>query len=199
MGTRLSMLVLSAFVLLALSGCGKAPEEEIQKANVAFDAAKAAEAEQYAPQSYRAALDTLNAAMAAKQEQDSKFALFRGYGKAKALYIETEAMANKAASDAQAEKERVKALVADMLVQAKAALDSASAALAKAPRGKGSKADIELMKSDLAAAQAGYDDAQRSFDAGKYLAAKPKLEVVMDKARKICSDVAAASGKKMGK
>lgn len=199
MSKRFTLVTLSTVVLLILAGCGKPPEPEMQSANAAFDAAKSAEAEQYAPEAYRAAMDTLNAAQAAKQEADSKFALFRSYGKAKELYVKAEAMANEATSEAQANKEQVKMEVSDLLVQAKAALDSAGTALAKAPRGKGSKADIELMKSDLNAAQAGYNDAMNDFNAGKYLQVKTKAEVVIGNARKVSQDIAAALTKKKGK
>lgn len=196
MSKRLSIIVLAGLVLLSLVGCGKPPEAEMQKANASMDAAKAAEAEQYVPDSYRTAMDTLNAAMAEKQQQDSKFALFRSYGKAKGLYIKADSLAAKAASDAAAEKERVKAQVSDMLAQAKAAIDSANAALAKAPRGKGSKADIELMKSDIAGAQTGYDDAMNDFNAGKYLQARTKVQAVVERANKVSADIATAFAKK---
>ena len=70
---RVSLAVL-ALMLLALIGCSKAPEAEMQAAKSAFDAAKAAEAEQYAPASYKVANDTLTAANAAKTDES-----FQGY------------------------------------------------------------------------------------------------------------------------
>ncbi len=196
MSKKFTIIAVVAVIMLMLAGCGKPPETEIQNATAAFNAAKAAEAEQYAPEAYRAAMDTLNAAMAAKQEQDSKFALFRGYGKAKELYIKAEAMAKDAETRAAAEKEKVKAQVTDMLAQAQAALTAANDAIKKAPRGKGSQADIEMMKNDLATAQAGYDDAMNDFNAGKYLAAKTKVQVVIDKANSIVNEIQTATAKK---
>src|SRR5512140_797371 len=62
-------LALMVLMLLAFVGCSKAPEAEMQQASAAFDAARTAEAEQYAPESFRVAQDTLNAAQAAKTEQ----------------------------------------------------------------------------------------------------------------------------------
>jgi hypothetical protein len=191
-------VVFAVIALLVFIGCAKPPEQEIQKANSAMDAAKAAEAEEYVPESYQVAMDTLNAANAAKQEADGKFALFRSYSKAKALYMSAEAMANKAAEDAAAEKERVKEEVTGLLTQAKAVLDTANAALAKAPKGKGSKADIELIKNDLAAAQASFDDANNDFNAGKYKTAQAKVEAAMQKAHAVIDEIAAAKAKKMG-
>lgn len=192
-------VVFAVFALLVFIGCAKPPEQEIQKANSAMDAAKAAEAEEYVPESFQAAMDTLNAANAAKTEADGKFALFRSYSKAKALYVSAEALANKAAQDAAAEKERVKQEVSGLLTQAKAELDSANAALAKAPKGKGSKADIELIKNDLAAAQASFDDGNNDFNAGKYKIAKAKVEAAIQKAQAVKTEIEQAKAKKMEK
>ncbi|MCX6813714.1 MAG: hypothetical protein NT078_00580, partial [Candidatus Azambacteria bacterium] len=118
-------LVLVALALLAFIGCAKAPEAEMQKATTAMDAARAAEAETYASLAYGTASDTLNAAVAAKQEADGKFALFRSYSKAKALYVAAEALANTAATSAVTEKEKVKAEVTQKLVDVKAVIDAA--------------------------------------------------------------------------
>ncbi|KPJ65284.1 hypothetical protein AMJ44_10600 [candidate division WOR-1 bacterium DG_54_3] len=189
-------VIFAIFALLTIVGCGKAPEEEIQKANSAMEAARTTEAEDYAPDLYQMAIDTLNAAKAAKQEADGKFALFRSYGKAEELYVRAEALANQAATEAQSEKERVRAEVTGLLAQAKALLDSANVALSKAPRGKGTKADIELIKNDLAAATSAYDEAKADFDVGKYAVAKTKLEAAMQKARSISEEIAKAAAKK---
>jgi hypothetical protein len=192
-------LILVALTLLALMiGCGKAPEAEMQRANSAQEAARMAEAETYVESLYLAAQDTMNAAMAAKQEQDSKFALFRSYGKAKEGFIAAETMFNNTVAAAQGEKERVKNLVAQMLVDAKAVLDSADMMLKKAPRGKGSTADIELIKNDLAAVQTSYGEAEADINTGKYMAAKSKLEALVQKAHAIMDEISAAAAKKAG-
>ena len=190
---------LVVLALIAIAGCGKAPETEIQSANTAIEAAKTAEADAYAADAYQAAIDTLNAAMAAKTESDSKFALFRSYGKSKELLARAEALAQEAATIAQAEKERVRLEVSDLLIQAKAVLDSAHVALSKAPRGKGTTADIELIKNDLTAADAAYEQAQTDFNTGKYAAAKTELEVVISKAHSVSEEIANAIAKKTGK
>ncbi|RJP77056.1 MAG: hypothetical protein C4524_08890 [Candidatus Zixiibacteriota bacterium] len=189
---RLSIILVAALVMLTVVGCGKPPEAEMQAANASFDAARAAEAEQYVQGTFNAAQDTLNAAMAMKQEQDAKFALFRSYGKAKEMFVKAEQMANQAATEAAAEKERVKAMVTEQMTVAQAALDSASTAMDKAPKGKGNKAEIELMKADLDAAKAAFEQAKTSFDAGKYLQAQNEVKTVIDRAHKLSDEIALA-------
>jgi hypothetical protein len=192
-------LVLAVLALLAVMvGCSKPPEAEMQGANTAMTAAQTAEAETYVPDSFRAAMDTLNAADAAKKEQDSKFALFRSYGKSKEMFVKATEMFNNVSTEAATEKERVHQEVVAALANAKAVIDSATAALAKAPRGKGSKADIELIKNDLNAVQTGYTEAEADITAGKYMVAKSKVENVINGAHKIMDEISQAAARKMG-
>jgi len=199
MSKKLLLIVAALALLAVMVGCSKPPEAEMQRANTSMEAARTAEAETYVPDSFRAAMDTLNTADAAKKEQDSKFALFRSYGKSKEMFVRAEEMFNNVATEAAAEKERVHQLVVAALAEAKVVVDSASAALAKAPRGKGSKADIELIKADLDAVQVGYADAEADINAGKYMQAKAKVENVVNGAHKIMQEIADAAARKAGK
>jgi len=183
-------------VLLLIAGCAKPPEAEMTAANGAIESARAAEAETYSPQSFKMAMDTLNAAKAANAEADGKFALFRSYTKAKNLFMSAQTLGQQAMTDAQAEKERVKTQVMDMLAQAAAQLASADSALAKAPVGKGNKADIELIKNDLAAIKTALADAQNDNTAGKYAVAKTKVDGVMKRTAAIQQEIANAAGSK---
>lgn len=193
------LLVLAALGLLAIAGCSKAPEVEMQASSAALDAARTAEAEDYVPDAYRTASDTLNAAMAAKQEQDSKFALFRSYGKSKEMFIRAKALADNAATLAATEKERVRQEVMTLITQAQAAIDSAAAVLKKAPIGKGNRAEIELIKNDLTGLGAQFEEAKNDFNGGKFKVAKSKVEAVIAKANSIINEIAMAVEKKKGK
>jgi hypothetical protein len=192
-------LALMALMLLVVVGCSKAPEAEMTAASAALDAARAGEADGYAPASFQMAQDTLNAAQAAKTEQDGKFALFRSYGKSKEMFVSAQALAEKATQDAAAEKERVKQEVTTLMADAKAAMDAATMAVDKAPKGKDTKAEIELIKNSLAALAPAYADAEADFNAGKYLTAKAKFEGVMAQAKSIQDEIAAAAARKAGK
>jgi len=193
------VLVMTMIALLLLVGCGKAPETEMQNADTAMQAARSAEAEQYAADTYQMAMDTLNAATSSKQEQDSKFALFRSYGKAKELFMSAQVLAEQSATEAAAEKARMQSEVMTLINEVQATLGTADKAIAGAPKGKGTKADIELLKNDLAAAKAGFEAAKADFEAGKYIAAKVKLDAVKAKAEGVISDVEKAKSKKTPK
>ena len=193
------VVIITLLALPLLIGCSKAPETEMQNAQSAIQSAKTAEAEQYAPEAYQMAMDTLNAATTAKQEQDGKFSLFRSYGKSKEMFLSAQALADRAATAAAAEKARVKAEVTALMGDTQTILESAAKALASAPRGKGSKADIELLKNDLAAATTAFEQAKADMQAENYLAAKAKFETVKAKAEGVIGDIEKAKAKKAGK
>jgi hypothetical protein len=196
---RVSLALAALFILALIAGCSKAPEAEMQAANQAIEAARTAEAEAYAPAAWRTAQDTLQAANAAKTEQDGKFALFRSYGKSKDMFVAAQQLANAASAAAETEKEKVKQEVIGLLSQAKAGIDAATAALAKAPKGKDTKAELELIKADLDGLTPAYADAEADFNAGKYLTARTKVQGVIQKAQSITDEIAAAAAKKAGK
>lgn len=185
--------------LLFLAGCAEPPKAEADAANAALQSARAAETEQYAAQAFSAARDTLNAALAAVKEQDGKFALFRNYDASKAQLIKATEMANAAAKTAAEEKERLRTELMQMQTDVMNALAAADSALAKAPVGKGNKADIELIKSDLSAARTAFDGAVAEFNQGKYLSARTKMQTVMQRAQNIMNEIARASDMAKGK
>ena len=186
-------------LLIIIAGCSKAPQTEMQNADQAISMADDNEAKQYAPEAYKIAMDTLNAAKAAVKEQDGKFALFRSYDKSKEMFVASERLAQDAIAQAQTEKERVKAEVSTLLGQVETALNEANTALAKAPKGKGSAADLQLMKADLESAKSGFAEAQADFDNGKYLVAQSKLEAISESINKVNGEIQAAISRKKGR
>lgn len=189
-------LILMVLAVFLVASCSKPPEAEIQSAEAALQAARAAEAEDYASASYQKAMDALNAAKAAKEEQDAKFALFRKYGPVKDMYVSAKTLADEAKSEAEVEKERVANEVRELVTQAQAAIDSATVALEKAPRGKGSKAEIELIKASLDSVRESFVQAQADVNAGKFKIAKSKLESVIERANGIVTEIEAAKAKR---
>lgn len=167
-------------------------------AKAAVDAARTAEAEQYVPQDFRMVSDSLNAANAMKTEQDSKFALFRSYGKSKEAFVRVEGLGNQVVEKAKAEKERVRQEVMGMMTNAKTMIDSANVALEKAPKGKDNKADLELIKNDIMGLSSAYTEAEADFNGGKFLVAKGKFQSLMQRTQSIMSEIEAAVAKKGG-
>jgi len=193
-----SYLALAAIVLLVIVGCGKAPETEMGEADSAIMQAQNNQAEQYAPQSYQTAMDTLTAARAAAKEQDSKFALFRSYGKSKELFISSKRLADLAAQDALTAKEQMKQEVAAMHDETQGIIDLAAKAISTAPKGKGTKADIAMFKSDLESARTAFEQAKSDFENGDYISAKAKFTAVKAQAQGVIDQIQSAKQKRAG-
>lgn len=189
---RKALLAVIAISLIVMAGCSKPPEAEMAAAQSALNNAKAAEAEQYAPQAFRMLSDSLNAANAKKTEQDGKFALFRSYGESKAMFERVAAMSTDVVNQANAEKERVKAEVTTMMGEIKGMLDSAMVLLDKAPKGKDNKAELELIKNDLTNLGSEWTVAEGDFNGGKYLVARTKFESIKSRIASITAEICKA-------
>jgi len=199
MFVRVSSFLVALAVAIVVTGCSKAPEAERLACDQAMSSAQMAEAEAYAPASYQQAQDSLNAAKVEIQNQDSKFALFRSYGRSKEMLVATKALADKAVTDAAAAKERVRQEDNALITNIDGLLVTTREALAKAPKGKGTKADLDLIAADLASVETAYQAAVADFNAGKFLVAKPKLEAAVNQLNRINADIEAAKAKASGK
>jgi len=196
---RVASILLALAVAVMVSGCGKAPQDEMNVTEDALSNAQAAEAQEYAPATYQQALDSLNAAKVEIQNQDSKFALFRGYGRSEELLAASKSLAEKAVADAQAAKGQVRLEDSILILKVDSLFTATRQALRTAPTGKGTKADIDLIKSDLASVEQTYATVAADYTEGKYLVAKSKLEAASTQLNRIIAEIAAAKAKASGK
>ena len=185
---------LAAGLALVVTGCASAPKAEIDAAAAAVESAVTAGAGEYAADSLKAAQDAQAALDAELKAQEAKY--FASYDKAKELAAAAKAAGEKAATDAAAGKEKAK-VDAEMAVgEAKTLLADAQALLDKAPKGKGSAADIEVMKTDLATAGTTITEAEGALTAGRFLDAKAKAEAAKTAAMTVKTAVETAMAAK---
>ncbi len=186
MRMRKMTFVLPLLVVLAVvAGCAKPPQADVDSAKQAVEAARAAQASEYAPESFRSAEDAQAQLDTELKAQEEKFALFRSYKKAAELAGAAKAAAEKAATDAAAGKEQAKGEAEALITEAKAARDEARAMLEKAPKGKGTAADLEALKADLTSVDTTIADAEAAFSAERYLEAKSKAEAAKSSAANV--------------
>lgn len=192
MKSIIRLVALMVTVLLVVGGCGREPVEEVDSANKALEAAVAAGADEYAPQSLADAKDLsvqLEAELAAQEE---KFSLFRSYGKSKELAAEMKAAADSAAAAAAPAKDAAKSEASELIAEAKTAIAETRTLLARAPRGKGSEADIRALESDIAAVVAAIGEAESAWDAGQFAAARTKAKACLESLQSIRDSVSEA-------
>ena len=167
---------LMAILVLVVAGCAKPPTVEMEAARAAMAEATKAEAETYAPEAMQSARSATQAYEEEVKLQEGKFALFRKFDKAKTMVAEATTAAQTAATQSVENKNRVRTEVTSMIGETRTLLAEAQAMLEKAPRGKGSALDLQVMGSDLTAAGTAIDEAQALLDQDKLMDARAKVQ-----------------------
>jgi len=187
------------FVMFVVVGCAKMPAEDLAAAQKALEDAKAAGSAKYIPDGNKKVEEALAAAQAEIKTQEGKFFLFRSYDKAKQSLAQLKTDAEKLKADVGPKKEEAKKAALETLEAAKASLKEASGLLAKAPKGKGSRADIEAFKGDLKGLEDGMPAIQELIDKEDYLAAADKAKAAKEKAEGVANQIKEAMKKVKGK
>jgi tetratricopeptide (TPR) repeat protein len=190
----LSVVLVLGLALLA--GCAKAPQQSVDEAKAALEAARTEGADRYAPELFNAAQDSLNAAMAEIEAQNSKFALTRNYDRAQQQLEAAKTSANAAKDAVTAKKEEVKAEAQNLMTQAQAAVDEVKTLMAKAPRGKEGRQVLDQMQTELSGVEATIAEGSSLMDAGDYAAARDKFQAALEKANSLKQELSDAISKK---
>ena len=182
----LSVLVMAALLV----GCAKPPTAEMDAAKVAMDGAVSAGAGTYA----KDGLKNINDAQAAMQDEVKKQEgkLFKNYDNAKAMIAKITSDAAALKTETETKKEQAKQEADAASIAAAAAVAQAEALLAEAPTGKGTKADIDMMKADLAGIEGSVGEISSLIASEEYFAATDKAKAISAKAADISAQVQAA-------
>ena len=193
MNNTLKFLALGVLTIFLLAGCGKQPTEEINAAKTSVDAVVAEGAQKFAPEDAKKLNDSMQAAQDEIKVQEGK--TFKDFAKAKELLAKVKADAETLKAGLAAKKEEAKKNAAAAQEAAKASVADAKALLAKAPKGKGSKADIEALKADLKGIEDSLAEIKTANDAEDYNVAIEKSNAVKDKAAAISDQIKKAMEK----
>lgn len=184
----LVVLLLSALFF----GCSSVPDEELTAAQEALDQAREAEAEVYVPEQFQKATDDFQAAQAEIAEENQKSFYSRDYDEARRLLKQAESAAEEAAAAAPVNKRQVRDQAEQALQNAGSAIKEAEQNLDTAPRGKGTQADLEALRSDLQRAESALEEGRRNLEEEAYLEALKKLQGAMEGASEVSEQIQAA-------
>jgi len=193
MKNTLKLLALSMVTIFLLVGCAKLPTEEINAAKASVDAVVAEGAQKFAAEDAKKLNDSMQAAQDEIKVQDGK--TFKDYAKTKELLAKVKADAETLKAGLAAKKEEAKKNAAAALEAAKASVADAKALLAKAPKGKGSKADIEALKADIKGIEDSLAEIKTANDSEDYNVAIEKSNAIKDKAAAISDQIKKAMEK----
>jgi len=193
MGSALKYLVAVLAVAVALAGCSKQPEQEMNAAKAAVDAISAEGGAQYAPEETKALTDGYGQAMAEVKGQDGK--LLKNFDKAKEMLAKVSTDAEALKAELAARKEAAKQAADEAMTAATASVENARALLAKAPTGKGTTEDIEALKSDVNGLEDSLPEVQALIEGGDYLAASEKANAIKTQADGVAEEITTAMAK----
>jgi uncharacterized coiled-coil DUF342 family protein len=197
MKSMVKVLVLALLAAFVFTSCAKAPTQQMDQAKAAVQAVQAAKGDVYAKDELAKLKTDLQAALDEVNAQSKKF--FKKYGKAKEMLAKVVSDADAVKAEIPARIEKAKEEATQAMNDAKASFDAATALLEKAPKGKGTKKDIEAMKADLAGLQSQMTEAQNAMTAEDYFGAKDKATAIKAKADDIAKQVQEAINKVKGK
>jgi hypothetical protein len=197
---RLSLLMaLCVAASLSFFGCASAPTAEINATKAAVTAAQTDDIRTYAPDSLKTAEDTLAKATEEVQTQDGKSSFSRDYKAASEFLKQAKDAAAKAQTDAQANKAKTKADAETLIAGLATQLADAKKALATAPKGKDTKAELEALQNDLKSADEAAAAASAAISQEKFMDALGQAKAAQAKADGVIEQVAAAKAKIKGR
>ncbi|QXD15281.1 DUF4398 domain-containing protein [Rhodocaloribacter litoris] len=189
---------LAGLFLLAvvLTGCAQVPQQQLDTAQAALQAAAEAEANLYVADLYQALQDSLAAAQTEIETQKSRFALTRDYSRAERLLQ----FVTQTAAEAQAatQKEAMRAEAERLIAEARQALTQVQDLLAKAPRGKEGTMALVSIQTDRNNASQTLDQATTALENGKILEARDLAATALEKANLLIQELNTAIAKQAG-
>lgn len=160
--------VLCAFLICA--ACSEPPQKELDRAQGAIDAARAAGAEQYASEPFSAATSALQQAHEAVEQRDYRLAL--------SYALDASERAQEAARNAADGKAAARSRSESTLEAADEALAQLQARLKAAEAAKVAAKDLQSSRTAAANAASALQEARAAMDGGKYIEATDALKGV---------------------
>jgi hypothetical protein len=166
-GWRRLLFTCVAAASIAAAGCGDPPDREIQQAQGAIDAARAAGAAEYAADEFAGAETALKSAQTAVAQRDYRLALN--------LALDSRERAQNAAKEAADHKAAARSAADRALAAATAALDMARARLRTAEAAHVSPRSLAAPRRTIADAGSAVQKARTAVERGTYLGIPEKV------------------------
>jgi len=179
--------ILSSLALLAAltSGCAGPPDKEMQQAQAAIDAAKAAGADRYAPEDFNAARDALKLADDAVTQRDYRLALNHA--------LDARERAQSATKDAVERKAAVRVEAERALAGIGPALSEAHVRLTAAEAAHISSRTLAEARHTIASVDQAVQKAGAARDRGDYLDVVELLKGAMPRLQGVAKELEAAT------
>ncbi len=193
MKRRLSYIIVGLIIIALVTACAKKPEKEIKETEEAVNALVSQGLGKYAPEDEKKLKDQMSAAMDEIKTQEGK--TFKNYDKAKQMLADVKKSAEELKTTLPQKKEQAKQNALQAQGDAKASLEEAKKLLAKAPKGKGTAADIEALKGDVKGLEESLNEVQGLIEKEEFMEAVNKAKAVKEKADGVSNQIKEAMEK----
>jgi hypothetical protein len=183
--SRRLLPALALIATLIAAGCGTPPDKELQQAQTAIDAARAAGADRFAVEEYTAAQDLLTKARDAITQRDYRLALNHA--------LDARERAQNAARDATGRMAEAKRDAETALADAATALGGANAALKTAETARVPRPVLTKAREGVADAETAVQEARTAASRGDYRGAIDVSTKATATLRQISKDLQAAA------
>jgi len=180
---------------LLWAGCASAPNEQLEAAQRALQAADSAEADVYVADLYRAAQDSLTAAEAEIEAQNARFALARNYKRAEQLLQFVTETAQQAVQQVAERKEALRAETEALIAEARQALMQTHELLGRAPRGKEGAIALVSIREDATSVEGLLNEASAALERGDVFQAHQLAQQARDRATGLVNELNEAIAK----
>jgi hypothetical protein len=181
-----SFPVLLIFCAALASACGAPPTREMDQAQGAIDAARAAGADRYATEEYQAAVDALKQAQEAVTERDYRLALNHA--------LDSRDRAQNSAKQAASQQVTLRSSAERRLGEVTAMLAQANQRLAAAEAAKLPRKSLATPRAAIASADTSLQKAGTEINDGDYQASQQELANTAARLRTAISQLGALMG-----
>ena len=182
--------------MVLLTSCSKVPQVEIDAANVAIEAAKAAGAETYVHDNFVALQDSMNAVMVTIETQKSKF--FKNYSTAKEHLVGVTTFAQEVTMQTENRKAELQAEIQNTIAEVKTLIETNRQLIQEAPKGKEGSSALLAIKDELTTIETSVNEASAMLATGDYLPTLDKANAAKEKAMAINAELTEVIAKYKG-
>lgn len=188
MKKNIRILVMTAgFFTMALVGCSKMPQEEIDAALASVDEAKAAGADIYMYESFLEVQDSLNKVIEKIEAKKSK--LIINHTESKAELAGIVVYAHNLMEQTLVRKEEVRMEIENMLAETEILMESNRRLITEVPSGKANNPEILNLKNQVDELESALESTTTLMETGEYNAIIDKARAAKEKANSLNSEL----------
>lgn len=180
-------LVLGLLIVFLCAGCAKQPQQEMKEAEAAINSAFTEGASIYAAEELEKLKKDYDAAMDEVNTQSKK--MFKKYGNAKKMLAQVKSDAETLKASIPTRKEQARNNAISALGEVQNAVVEAKTLLSEAPKGKGTRADIEALSADLKGLENMLTEIRQLIESEDYFGASEKAKIVKEKALAVSEQI----------